>query len=30
MKQLWFDSKEYVAPLELKNIIAKFKKQFNN
>lgn len=30
MKQLWFDGKESVAPLELKNIIAKFKKQFNN
>ena len=30
MKQLWFDAKESVAPLELKNIIAKFKKQFNN
>ena len=30
MKQLWFDGKESVAPFQLKSIIAKFKKQFNN
>ena len=30
MKQLWFDGKESIAPFQLKSIIAKFKKQFNN
>ena len=30
MKQLWFDGKDSVAPFQLKSVIAKFKKQFNN
>ena len=30
MKQLWFDNKDFVAPVQIKSIIAKFKKQFNN
>lgn len=30
LKELWFDTKESIAPVHLKSVIAKFKKQFNN
>ena len=30
IRQLWYDDKDSVAPFHLKQIIAKFKKQFNN